>query len=204
MSAVIRNLVARKRQREADNEAFELRRAEIVDAARGEKGEKGDVGPRPDHQWKGSKLRFEKPDGTWGDYVDLKGPKGEDGKRVVVLSGGGNSGAGLDVLPPATTGEPQAVAVMVGGAWVKMSWAAFSAVIAGTMDMGTPLSRRSDFVGTDVIYIGEAAPGAVETDSVWRIRKFTFSPDGDSIEVWAGGSPDFNQVWSDRATLTYS
>jgi Siphovirus ReqiPepy6 Gp37-like protein/Collagen triple helix repeat (20 copies) len=62
----------------------------------GPKGEKGDVGPqgpqgergprglkgdKPNHQWNGSQLRFEKPDGTWGSYVDLKGPKGDKGDK---------------------------------------------------------------------------------------------------------------------------
>src|SRR5690554_2789022 len=41
-----------------------------------EKGSKGDKGDPPNHQWDNTSLRFEKPDGSWGDYVDLKGDKG--------------------------------------------------------------------------------------------------------------------------------
>lgn len=37
------------------------------------KGDKGDKGDMPNHQWKGTKLRFEKPNGGWGKWVDLKG-----------------------------------------------------------------------------------------------------------------------------------
>jgi len=50
-----------------------------VAGAKGEKGEKGDKGDKPAHQWNGTQLRFEKPDGTWGRFVDLRGPKGRGG-----------------------------------------------------------------------------------------------------------------------------
>lgn len=43
------------------------------------KGEKGDKGDAPAHEWNGSKLRFKKPDGTWGSYTELKGQNGERG-----------------------------------------------------------------------------------------------------------------------------
>ena len=45
----------------------------------GQQGEKGDGGPRPEHNWKGTSLRFQNADSTWGEYVDLKG---EPGNRV--------------------------------------------------------------------------------------------------------------------------
>jgi hypothetical protein len=46
---------------------------------RGEQGPPGERGPRPDHKWDGTRLRFEKPDGSWGEWVDLLGPRGERG-----------------------------------------------------------------------------------------------------------------------------
>jgi hypothetical protein len=45
----------------------------------GKDGKDGERGPMPDHEWVGTKLRFEKPDGTWGSLVDLKGPEGKRG-----------------------------------------------------------------------------------------------------------------------------
>lgn len=30
----------------------------------------------PQHQWNQTSVRFRRPDGTWGDYVDLEGPAG--------------------------------------------------------------------------------------------------------------------------------
>lgn len=46
-------------------------------------GEKGD---KPDHKWEGTKLKFEKPDGSWGKAIDLKG---KDGKSGSSFFGGG-------------------------------------------------------------------------------------------------------------------
>lgn len=55
---------------------------------RGPEGPQGPIGPMPDHQWAGTSLRFEEPDGTWGKYVDLRGPAGVQG----VPGGGGGQG----------------------------------------------------------------------------------------------------------------
>jgi hypothetical protein len=43
-------------------------------------GEDGMPGQPPKHQWDGTKIRFEKPDGKWGVWVDLKGKEGDPGK----------------------------------------------------------------------------------------------------------------------------
>lgn len=51
----------------------------------GPKGDTGDIGPTgadgtpglpPEHEWQGTALRFKEPDGSWGQYVDLRGPAG--------------------------------------------------------------------------------------------------------------------------------
>ena len=45
----------------------------------GPRGEPGPVGPMPDHKWEGTSLQFEKPNGMWGESVDLRGPPGTSG-----------------------------------------------------------------------------------------------------------------------------
>lgn len=52
----------------------------------GPKGDKGDLGPMPKHQWKGTQVRFEKPDGKWGPWVELEGAPG-----AIVVGGGGGA-----------------------------------------------------------------------------------------------------------------
>lgn len=38
----------------------------------------GAQGARPDHSWSGTSLRFQRANGSWGSFVDLKGPPGVD------------------------------------------------------------------------------------------------------------------------------
>lgn len=199
MSAVIRKLVAMKRQ----TDEFLARREELIAEA------KGDTGSTPDHEWDGTKLRFQKPDGSWGEWVDLQGERGKPGKDgktgTVIVGGGGGSAQGLNGLPGGVDGvDPTQIAVMQGGQWVGLPWVSFIAIIQGALDMGSPQTRRIDFVGDTVIYQGEAAPGASESAAVWRIKKVTFGVDGDVTTVWAGGVSDYNFAWDDRATLSYA
>jgi len=65
-------------------------------------------------------------------------------------------------------------------------------------------SKRTDFVGEDVIYRGEAAVGSNEGTAVWRIRKLVLDVDGDVAETWAGGTAAFDKAWSLRTTYVYS
>jgi hypothetical protein len=58
---------------------------------KGEKGEKGDKGDVPNHKWVGESLQFEKPDGSYGKLVNLKGSDTGSGGFV----GGGPSSAGI-------------------------------------------------------------------------------------------------------------
>ena len=41
----------------------------------------GPAGPSPEYQWSGTSLRFMNPDGTWGSYVNLRGPQGTKGEQ---------------------------------------------------------------------------------------------------------------------------
>ena len=43
----------------------------------------GLIGPAPAHQWSGTSLAFQNPDGSWGAYVNLQGPQGPQGVQGV-------------------------------------------------------------------------------------------------------------------------
>lgn len=57
---------------------------------KGDPGEQGEMGETPDHQWRGTTLRFQKPDGSWGQFVELRGPAGHG----PIGGGGGSSSSG--------------------------------------------------------------------------------------------------------------
>jgi hypothetical protein len=53
----------------------------------GPQGASGAPGTAPQHEWNDTKLRFQQPDGSWGQFTDLKGEDGTEG-----TSGGGGGG----------------------------------------------------------------------------------------------------------------
>jgi hypothetical protein len=57
----------------------------------GPKGSPGDIGPMPQHEWRGTELRFENAPGEWGEFVDLQGRSTQvvGGGGIVVLPGFG-------------------------------------------------------------------------------------------------------------------
>lgn len=61
-----------------------------------------------------------------------------------------------------------------------------------------------DYSGDNLIYLGLAAPGSDKAAKKWQIRKFTYSGTNVTDIQYANGSLIFNQVWDDRAGLSYS
>jgi hypothetical protein len=55
-----------------------------------------------------------------------------------------------------------------------------------------------------VAYMGQATPGTATSAASWRIQKLVFGGDGDVTTTWADGNASFDNVWDDRASLTYS
>lgn len=55
------------------------------------------------------------------------------------------------------------------------------------------------------IYIGMAAQGSAKGAALWLIRKLTFDVSNNVTNiVYANGSQSFNQIWDNRASLSYS
>jgi len=67
--------------------------------------------------------------------------------------------------------------------------------------------KKVDFVdASDLIYIGEATPGTATSAASWRIQRVNTSDgtDSDIAIEWADGNANFDNVWDDHLTLTYS
>lgn len=157
--------------------------------AKGLVGPKGDTGPAPRHKWKGSKLSFENPDGSFGPAVNLKGDTGGRG-----MSRGVNQSFETIELVGTMLEFKKAGAL---GADVSVDLASISTgdeVLAQRVD---------DESGGTVLYIGEAAPGSIDSATVWRIKRITFTGQ-DSVTEWAGGTAAFDKIWDDHLTETYS
>jgi hypothetical protein len=67
----------------------------------------------------------------------------------------------------------------------------------------TEYETRVDEPSSATTYVGQAAIGSVVGDSVWRIKRILISGTETIIE-WADGDSNFDNVWDDRASLSYS
>jgi hypothetical protein len=66
------------------------------------------------------------------------------------------------------------------------------------------LSKRIDFISDNVLYKAEAPVGVANSAPLWRIRLITISTGGDTVETWANGNSNFDKVWDNRLSYTYS
>ena len=53
-------------------------------------------------------------------------------------------------------------------------------------------------------YIGYALPGSSKAAPIWLIKKLTYSGSLVTDIQFAGGEAKFNQIWDDRAGLSFS
>ena len=61
-----------------------------------------------------------------------------------------------------------------------------------------------DEASASLLYFGVAAPGALTSADVWQIQKIVIGP-GNSVAItWADGNAEFDNVWDNRASLSYS
>lgn len=63
------------------------------------------------------------------------------------------------------------------------------------------LKQIIEDLGTGTTYIGEAPVGAATSSASWRIQKIVVSG-GTTTITWA--SSKFDQIWDNRASLSYS
>lgn len=65
------------------------------------------------------------------------------------------------------------------------------------------LAMRVDEPDANTTYQGWAEPGSVNGGAVWRIRKVAKSGTVTTI-TWADGNVNFDNIWDNRASLSYS
>ena len=63
------------------------------------------------------------------------------------------------------------------------------------------LALKLDEVSATLMYVGEAAAGSATASAVWRIKRIDTTS---GIDLrWADGNIHFDNVWDNRASLTY-
>ena len=70
--------------------------------------------------------------------------------------------------------------------------------------LGDDLVTNYDPVGATVAYVGKAIAGTLSSAASWQVKKLVFAADGGVTTTVADGDLNFDNVWDDRASLTYS
>ncbi len=67
-------------------------------------------------------------------------------------------------------------------------------------------SQRFDYAANGcLIYLGLAVPGTASSAAIWQIRRFTYDSQNNLETIlMADGNVEFDNVWDDRASLSYS
>lgn len=79
--------------------------------------------------------------------------------------------------------------------------------VAQTVDgyvSSPPLAIQYDDAGSGITYIGKASAGTATSAASWQIMKLDESSSPDFSITWADGNGSFDNVWNDRASLSYS
>lgn len=167
----------------------------VVDVNDCSVGAPGPRGPMPNHEWNGTSVRFESPNG-WGAFTDVQGPPGQQGPPGPWSLNGSNAyytgglvGIGtsspawpLDVVGPARiSGALTTASVMCTDIEASGTIHAHANVRADGELSGSQLLVTNDaFVDDDLTVRGEAFIDA-------RLRVGNNSPAGDPV-VWVKGS----------------
>jgi hypothetical protein len=91
----------------------------------------------------------------------------------------------------------QKVALMVWNP-LSLAWERGTAQAGGSGGGGSAITKRIDVASDTVMYVGEATPGAIESDTTWTITKNTFDVNGNpTAALIAAGA------WTNRVALVY-
>ena len=59
-------------------------------------------------------------------------------------------------------------------------------------------------VSSSIAYLGQSAIGTLASSAEWLIMRITYSVTGGVTVEFADGDSEFDNIWADRASLTYS
>jgi Collagen triple helix repeat (20 copies) len=190
-----------------------------VDGLKGDTGEKGEKGDRGDKGDKGDSIQGEAgKDGRHGTeihYVQREptsdiGLDGEfcfnsmqtvyrkdDGRWKLYAQFGGGGVSRLRKLQD--IGNVKLTNLTIGDnlQWNGVYWS------NSQEDSMANQNVQLDVVDASVTYIGYAAAGSSTSSASWKIKKITTT--GDDIAItWADGNTNFDNIWDNRAALTYT
>ena len=78
------------------------------------------------------------------------------------------------------------------------------AISPGTFLVEDSYTSAFAYNGTNLEYLGKALPGSLKTAAAWQIKKLIYSGSDLTDIQYADGNKNFDNIWNDRATYTYT
>lgn len=149
--------------------------------------------------------------------IPPRGPQGEQGETGATGSPGSPGAAGSDGTDGnfhyVGNGAPSAGLGNDGDIYTDADNGDIYEKVTGSWSLqGSPgsmaLTTRSDTIDPtvfpEVTYRGDALPGTATSVASWRIQRMTMQSDGDIDIVFADGNDNFDNIWDNRLSLSYS
>jgi len=138
----------------------------------GPQGEQGPKGDKPAHEWQGTSLRFENPDGSWGQFVNLKGQDGTGVGDMLKSTYDTNDDGKVDAADNADKLGGIAASLYALKSYVNAAVAALVGSAPETLDalheLANALGNDPNFattvannIGTKIPKVSEPTPGNV-------------------------------------------
>lgn len=169
---------------------------------KGDKGDKGDAGKDPDVEPFFKKIREE--------YSKINSAFVAKANLTLMNLGGGSSGGGSvkildnDDVEFTRLSEVNENSILIFDANKKKFVVKDLLEFIQGIQTGIEVQYNKLIdVENQYTYIGEAVPGTSTSSALWRIKRVEeIGPDINIL--WSSGSSDFNKIWDDRLSYSYS
>ena len=144
-----------------------------------------------------------------------RGPKGDQGDPGPQGAPGLDGAAGSDGVDGNSTlygsGAPGAGLGNDGDLYIDVDNGDLYAKSGGTWSLQGNVGQVAQTVRTDTdgatpetIYRGKANPGTATSAASWRVERIVIAGDGDVSILFADGNDSYDNIWDNRASLSYS
>ena len=144
-----------------------------------------------------------------------RGPKGDTGEKGATGSNGGFGSDGSNGVDGNAhhvgSGAPGAGLGNDGDIYTDTDNGDIYEKITGSWQLqgspnGMAQATRTDTDGAtpETIYRGRANPGVAPSAAAWRCEEITIAADGDVTILFADGNDSYDNIWDNRASLSYS
>lgn len=129
------------------------------------------------------------------DYLDVL----VDDSGNLITSGGGGGGGAVTIAD----GADVAQGARSDAAWSGSGNGTTISLLKALIAMMQALATRVDDVGGGISYVGKAVAGTTTSAALWQISRVTDSA-GDVVVEFADGDNGYDNIWDNRASLSYS